>query len=115
MPQDTDKSLDEGSPAQATPGPAPAGSMSAQQERPRRGIDPSESVTLFALVLGLVGALVGLVAGIATLPDARFGPAVLKCLIAMLAGGSAGVVTGGTLGAALGVLRGVRVPKEVER
>ncbi|MDX0808126.1 hypothetical protein GOD80_23390 [Sinorhizobium medicae] len=93
----------------ATEGPDPT-----QKKVPDRQIDPSESVTLFAIALGAIGALVGLVAGIAFLSDAALGAVVLNCLIAVLAGGSAGVVAGGTLGAAIGVMRGVRVPKQVD-
>lgn len=74
----------------ATEGPDPT-----QKEVPDRQIDPSETVTLFAIALGAIGALVGLVAGIAFLSDAALGAVVLNCLIAVLAGGSAGVVAGG--------------------
>ncbi len=77
----------------ATEGPDPT-----QKEVPDRQIDPSETVTLFAIALGAIGALVGLVAGIAFLSDAALGAVVLNCLIAVLAGGSAGVVAGGDAG-----------------
>ncbi len=92
-----------------------AATNSVQQEQSDRQIDPSESVTLFAIALGLIGALVGLVAGIVFLSDQGPGAAVLNCLIAILAGGSAGIVAGGTIGAAIGVFRGVRVPRESGR
>ncbi|WP_018237287.1 hypothetical protein [Ensifer sp. BR816] len=108
MQQDTDKSLTQTSAEPATPDQSEA----ARQGRLDRKMDPSESVTLFAIVLGAIGALAGLVAGLASLPGLGLGGAVLNCLIAILAGGSAGIVTGGTVGAAIGVLRGVRVPKE---
>ncbi|WOS61936.1 hypothetical protein [Sinorhizobium fredii] len=88
---------------------------SVRHEQPDRQIDPSESVTLFAIALGLIGALVGLVAGLVFLSDQGLAVAILNCLIAILAGGSAGVVTGGTIGAAIGVFRGVRVPRENNR
>ncbi|MQV32386.1 hypothetical protein GHK47_04685 [Sinorhizobium meliloti] len=105
--QSTDERLD-GHPAER----AAEGSSSMQKDLPERHIDPSESVTLFAIALGAIGALVGLIAGIIFLAGSSVGSAVLNCLIAVLAGGSAGVVAGGTLGAALVVFRGVRAPKE---
>lgn len=105
----TDERLDNRPLERATEGPD-----MTQKKVPDRQIDPSESVTLFAIALGAIGALVGLVAGIVFLSDSAFGAAVLNCLIAVLAGGSAGVVAGGTLGAAIGVMRGVRVPKQVD-
>ncbi|WP_428843166.1 hypothetical protein [Sinorhizobium terangae] len=83
-----------------------------QQERPVGRMDPSESVTLFAIMFGVIGALVGLVAGMAFPSNSQAGVAILNCLIAMLAGGSAGIVAGGTVGATVAVFRGVRVPKE---
>ncbi|MDK1388777.1 hypothetical protein QN224_25570 [Sinorhizobium sp. 8-89] len=86
-------------------------SNSMQKELPDRQIDPSESVTLFAIAFGAIGGLIGLVAAIILLPDSGEGTIFLNCLIAFLAGGSAGLVAGGTLGAALGVFRGVRAPK----
>ncbi|MCA1371126.1 hypothetical protein I6F15_27725 [Bradyrhizobium sp. BRP14] len=86
-------------------------SNSTQKELPDRQIEPSESVSLFAIAFGAIGSLIGLVAAIILLPDSGEGIAFLNCLIAFLAGGSAGVVAGGTLGAALGVFRGVRAPK----
>ncbi|MDK1491264.1 hypothetical protein QN219_14530 [Sinorhizobium sp. 7-81] len=82
-----------------------------QHEQPDRQIDPSESVTLFAIALGTIGALAGLAAGFFFSSGSGTGASVLNCLIATLAGGSAGVVTGGTIGAAIGVLRGVSAPK----
>ncbi|ACP26330.1 hypothetical protein NGR_c25730 [Sinorhizobium fredii NGR234] len=87
---------------------------SVRHEPPVRQIDPSESVTLFAMALGLIGALVGLVAGLVFLSDQGLAVAILNCLIAILAGGSAGVVTGGTIGAAIAVFRG-RVLRETNR
>ena len=105
----TDERLDNRPLERATEGPD-----TTQKEVPDRQIDPSESVTLFAIALGAIGALVGLVAGIVFLSDSALGTAVLNCLIAVLAGGSAGVVAGGTVGAAIGVMRGVRVPKQVD-
>ncbi|WP_026619401.1 hypothetical protein M728_001102 [Ensifer sp. WSM1721] len=74
-------------------------------------IDPSESVTLFAIAVGAVGAVVGLVAGIAFRSDTGIAWTILNCFVAVLAGGSAGVVTGGTIGAAVGMFRGARVPQ----
>jgi hypothetical protein len=108
MQQRTDERLDSRPPEQAAEVPG-----SQQKEVPDRQIDPSESVTLFAIALGAIGALVGLVAGIIFLSDAGLWSAMLNCLIAVLAGGSAGVVAGGTLGAVIGVMRGVRTPKQI--
>lgn len=104
----TDEHMDNRSPEQAV-----ERSSSKQNDMPDRQIDPSESVTLFAIALGAIGGLVGLVAGITLLSNSGLGAAVLNCLIAILAGGSAGIVAGGTLGAAIGIRRGIRVPRQV--
>lgn len=78
-------------------------------------IDPSETVTGFAIMLGIVGAVLGLAAGIYVQAASGVLPALLNAFIAVLAGGSAGAVTGGTLGAVLGVVRGRRAPKAIEQ
>ncbi|WP_049731797.1 hypothetical protein [Rhizobium ecuadorense] len=73
-------------------------------------IDPSESVTGVAIVFGIIGAVVGIVATILT-ADASGGLEwIACCIIGVLAGGSAGIVIGGLFGAIFGVLRGVTVP-----
>jgi hypothetical protein len=71
-----------------------------------RVVDPSEAVTGLSFVFGAIGALVGVVAALALSPE--FSLAMLGyCLLAALAGGSAGIVTGGMIGAIFAVVRGV--------
>ncbi|MGD9478765.1 hypothetical protein [Shinella sp. G-2] len=87
--------------------------MSHENPRPitrpevKRVIDPSDAVTGLGFVLGVVGAILGVIASVIVAPsfDAAI---VFYCLIGALAGGSAGVVTGGAIGAALSVARGKR-------
>lgn len=70
-------------------------------------IDPSDAVTGLGFVLGVVGAAFGVTASVIVAPsfDASI---ILYCLIGGLAGGSAGLVTGGAIGAAFSVARGKR-------
>lgn len=70
-------------------------------------VDPSDAVTGLGFVLGLVGAAVGVLAAVLTAPQFDFS-IILYCLIAGLAGGSAGVVTGGMIGAVFSVARGTQ-------
>ena len=71
-----------------------------------RVVDPSDAVTGMGFAFGVIGALVGVVAAVFVSPT--FSAALLGyCLLAALAGGSAGVVTGGMVGAIFAVLRGV--------
>jgi len=68
-------------------------------------VDPSDAVTGLGFVLGLVGAVMGVVAAILVAPQFE-ASTILYCLIGGLAGGSAGVVTGGMIGALFSVARG---------
>jgi hypothetical protein len=71
-----------------------------------RVVDPADAVMGLGFVFGAVGALFGVVAALFVSPGISF--ALLGyCLLAALAGGSAGVVTGGLVGAIFAVLRGV--------
>lgn len=76
------------------------------QETSKRVVDPSDAVTGLGFIFGLLGAVVGI--GAAVFLSPTFGWSIIGyCLLAALAGGSAGVVTGGMIGAAIAVLRGV--------
>ena len=70
-----------------------------------RVVDPSEAVTGMGFFLGAVGAVLGIVAALAVSPLGW--ATIVYCLVAALAGGSAGVVTGGLIGAVFAVVRGV--------
>lgn len=73
----------------------------------RRVIDPSDAVTGLGFVLGVVGAVLGVTASFIVAPS--FDASIVSyCLIGALAGGSAGLVTGGAIGAAFSVVRGKR-------
>ncbi|WP_159952714.1 hypothetical protein [Rhizobium sp. 18065] len=72
----------------------------------RRVVDPSDAVTGMGFIFGLVGAVMGIGAAIYLSPSIAWS-LIGYCLLAALAGGSAGVVTGGMIGAAMAVLRGV--------
>lgn len=76
-----------------------------QVDHHRVVVDPSDAVTGLGFVLGLVGAAVGVVAAIVMTPKLE-ALTILYCLIGGLAGGSAGVVTGGMIGAVFSVARG---------
>ena len=72
-------------------------------------IDPSDAVTGTGFVLGLVGALLGIAIAVYLTPN--FDLALVGyCLVAAFAGGSAGIVTGGLVGAVFAVVRGVIAP-----
>jgi hypothetical protein len=70
-----------------------------------RVVDPSEAVTGLGFVFGAVGVLIGVAAAFFTSP-LGWGT-IIYCLLAAFAGGSAGVVTGGMVGAVFAVMRGV--------
>lgn len=76
--------------------------------RPRRifVVDPSEAVTGLGFVFGAIGVLVGIVSAVVLSPDLSFG-LLGYCAVAALAGGSAGVVIGGMVGAIIAVAKGV--------
>lgn len=72
-----------------------------------RVVDPSDAVTAMGFMVGAVGAVIGVVAALILSPSLDLTTA-LYCLLGGLAGGSAGIVTGGTIGAVFAVLRGRR-------
>ena len=71
----------------------------------QRVVDPSDAVTGLGFVLGLAGAAAGVVT-VLVISGPLVAATVLYCLIGALAGGSAGVVTGGMIGAIFSVARG---------
>ena len=72
-------------------------------------VDPSDAVTGMGFVFAVVGALVGIAAAVYLTPS--FSLALVGyCLVAAFAGGSAGMVTGGLVGAVFAVMRGVITP-----
>lgn len=71
----------------------------------RRIVDPSEAVTGMSFLFGAIGVLVGIVAALFASPLGWGTP--FYCLLAAFAGGSAGVVTGGMVGAVFAVVKGV--------
>jgi hypothetical protein len=74
-----------------------------------RVLDPSDAVTGLGFIFGLVGAVIGIAAAIFLSNGIGWG-LIGYCFLAALAGGSAGVVTGGMIGAVIAVLRGVTRP-----
>lgn len=77
-----------------------------------RVVDPSEAVHGMGFLFGAIGALAGIV--VAIFVNGGFSAAlVLYCLLAALACGSAGIVTGGLVGALFAVMRG-RTPRPRE-
>lgn len=68
-------------------------------------VDPSDAVTGLGFALGVVGAAIGVLAAIFVSPQLE-ASTILYCVIGGLAGGSAGVVTGGMVGAIFSVARG---------
>ncbi|WP_234895095.1 hypothetical protein [Agrobacterium vitis] len=71
-------------------------------------IDPSDAVTGMGFMFGVVGALVGIVAAVYLAPSFSL-ELVGYSIVAAFAGGSAGIVTGGLVGAIFAVVRGVTV------
>jgi len=71
-----------------------------------RVLDPSVAVTGLGFIFGLVGTVLGIAAAIFLSNGIGWG-LIGYCFLAALAGGSAGVVTGGMVGAAIAVMRGV--------
>lgn len=72
-----------------------------------RVVDPSDAVTGVGFVLGAIGAVAGAIAALILSPSLSAATA-LYCLLAGLAGASAGIVTGGMIGAIFAVMRGRR-------
>ena len=70
-----------------------------------RVVDPSEAVTGMSFVFGAIGVLGGVIGALFASP-LGWGTLVY-CLLGAFAGGSAGVVTGGMVGAIFAVARGV--------
>jgi hypothetical protein len=70
-----------------------------------RVVDPSDAVTGMSFLFGAVGALIGVIAALLVSPLGW--ASILYCLLSAFAGGSAGVVTGGMVGAIFAVVRGV--------
>jgi hypothetical protein len=86
-------------------------SATAAPEGEARVVDPSDAVTGMGFVLGAVGAIVGVVAALVLTPS--FAPVTaLYCLLAGLGGASAGIVTGGMIGAIFAVARGRRPARQ---
>jgi hypothetical protein len=74
-------------------------------------IDPSVAVTGMGSLFGIVGALIGIALSVYLAPS--FSLALVGyCLVAAFAGGSAGIVTGGLVGAIFAVMRGVVAPPD---
>ena len=73
--------------------------------RRERVVDPSDAVTGLSFVFGAIGALTAIVATF-FLADSYPAATLLYCFLAAFAGGSAGVVTGGMIGAIFSVARG---------
>ena len=72
----------------------------------QRVVDPSDAVTGMGFLFGAIGAVIGVVA--ALIVSGEFSLWLVGyCLLAGLAGGSAGVVTGGMIGAVFAIVRGV--------
>jgi hypothetical protein len=62
------------------------------------------------ILFGVIGGAAGVVATLLLSDAPSVGAWLAYCLIAALAGGSAGVVIGGMVGAIFGVIRGVVIP-----
>ena len=82
--------------------------------QPTRIVDPSEAVTGLSFVFGALGAVVGIVAALIVSPGMSVS-LLFYCLLAALAGGSAGIVTGGMIGAIFAVMRGVTQRRDMTR
>ena len=76
-----------------------------------RVVDPSDAVTGMSFLFGAIGAVAGII--VAAILSPQLSLATLAyCMMAALACGSAGVVTGGMVGATFAVLRGVTPPAD---
>lgn len=91
-----------------------AGPAEAKVTRRILVVDPSDAVTGFGIVFGAIGALIGVVAAVVVSSDFSL-PLLGYCALAALAGGSAGVVTGGMIGAILAVAKGVTPPRDIRK
>lgn len=69
--------------------------------------DPSDAVVGFGFVFGAIGGLIGVIAAVILSPEFS-GSTLYDCFMAGLAGGSAGIVTGGMVGAVFSVAHGNR-------
>lgn len=70
-------------------------------------VDPSDAVVGLGFVFGAIGGLIGVIAAVILSPEFS-GSTLYYCFMAGLAGGSAGIVTGGMVGALFSVARGNR-------
>lgn len=70
-----------------------------------RAVDPAEVVTSLGFLFGAAGAVIGAVSALFVSPLGWI--SILYCVLSAFAGGSAGIVTGGMIGAILAVARGV--------
>ncbi|MDH0873838.1 hypothetical protein [Agrobacterium pusense] len=71
-----------------------------------RIFEPSEAVTGFGIVFGVAGAAIALAASFWMSDASGIGARIVYAVIAILAGGSGGIVIGGMIGAIIGVARG---------
>lgn len=72
-----------------------------------RVVDPSEAVTGLGFIFGAIGIIAGIIAVFVASPGPVSVLTIVYCVIAAFAGASAGVVTGGMIGAIFAVVRGV--------
>lgn len=72
-----------------------------------RVVDPSEAVTGLGFIFGAIGIIAGIIAVFVASPGPVSVLTIVYCAIAAFAGASAGVVTGGMIGAIFAVVRGV--------
>lgn len=91
-----------------------ASASEGQVARSVRVVDPSDAVTGIGMMFGVIGMLVGIIAAVVVSPD--FSLYLLGyCALGALAGGSAGIVTGGMIGAILAVAKGVTPPRHIPK
>ncbi len=87
-----------------------AGASGTRVTHRRVVVDPSDAVAGLSIVFGAVGALVGVI--VAVVVSGEFSlPLLCYCALAALAGGSAGIVIGGMVGAIFSVAKGVIPPR----
>lgn len=77
-----------------------------------RIFEPSEAVTGFGIVFGVAGAAIALAASFWMSDANGIGARIVYAVIAILAGGSGGIVIGGMIGAIIGVARGRTIRAE---